>query len=131
MESERLARRYFSLFARGETDQLLELVHPDIEIRLKTVRRGELIEGRDAMKTFIDEIGEMFFESQADVYRPVDDERVVVEGRIRWMDDDRILRDDPMIWALEFRDGLLYRSTPAHSVLEAETILAVRKPGIG
>ena len=124
MESERLARRYFAVFARGETDQLLELVHPDVELRLKTVRRGELIEGRDAMKSFIDEIGEMFFESQADVFRPVDDERVVVEGRIRWMDDDRILRDDPMIWALEFRDGLLYRSTPAHSVLEAEMILA-------
>ena len=124
MESERLARRYFALFARGEADQLLELVHPEVEVRLKTVRRGELIVGRDAMRAHLDELGEMFFESQADVYRPVDDERVVVEGRIRWMDDDRILRDDPMIWALEFRDGLLYRSTPAQSVLEAETILA-------
>jgi hypothetical protein len=29
-----------------------------------------------------------------------------------------------MIWALEFRDGLLYRSTPAHSVVEAEALLA-------
>ena len=42
------------------------------------------------------------------------------------MDDERILRDDPMIWALEFRDGLLWRSTYAHSVLEAEALLVRR-----
>ena len=124
MESERLARRYFAFFARGEKDPLLELVHSDVEVRLKTVRRGELIKGREALGTFLDELGEMFFESHADVFRPFDEERVVVEGRIRWMDDDRILRDDPMIWALEFREGLLYRSTPAQSVLEAEALLA-------
>ncbi len=125
MDSERLARRYFALFARGQTDQLLEMIHPDVEIVLKTVRRGELIKGREAMREFLDELGEMFFESQADLYRPLDDRRVVVEGRIRWMDEDRILRDDPMIWAIEFRDGLLYRSRPAQSVLEAETLLSV------
>ena len=28
-----------------------------------------------------------------------------------------------MIWALEFRDGLLWRSTPATSTIQAETIL--------
>ena len=55
---------------------------------------------------------------------PIDGERIVVEGRMRWMDEERVLRDDPMIWALEFRDGLLFRSTPAHSVLEAEALLA-------
>jgi ketosteroid isomerase-like protein len=125
MESERLARRYFALFARGETDQLLELVHPDVQILVKTVRRGEVIRGREALRGYVEDLREMFFESQADHFRPVDDARIVVEGRIRWMDEDRILRDDPMIWAIEFRDGLLYRSRPAHSVLEAETLLSV------
>ena len=66
-----------------------------------------------------------FHESHADVFRPFDDERIVVEGRMRWMDDERVLRDDPVVWALEFRDGLLWRSTPAVTVLEAETLLAV------
>jgi ketosteroid isomerase-like protein len=125
VESERLARRYFALFARGETEQLLEMIHPDVEIVLKTVRRGDLIQGREAMRRFVDELGEMFFESQADLFRPLDDSRVVVEGRVRWMDEHRVLRDDPMIWAIEFRDGLLYRSRPAQSVLEAETLLSV------
>jgi hypothetical protein len=127
VESERLARRYFALFARRETEQLLELVHPEVEVRLKTVRRGEVISGRDALREYIDELGEMFFESHADHFRPVDEERIVVEGRIRWMDEDRILRDDPMIWAIEFRDGLLYRSRPAHSVIEAESLLSVSR----
>jgi ketosteroid isomerase-like protein len=127
VESERLARRYFSLFARGETEELLELIHPDVEVLLKTVRRGEVIRGREAMREYLDELGEMFFESHADLYRPLDDTRVVVEGRIRWMDENRVLRDDPMIWAIEFRDGLLYRSRPAQSVLEAETLLSVTR----
>jgi ketosteroid isomerase-like protein len=125
VESERLARRYFAVFARGETDLLIELIHPDVEILLKTVRRGEVIRGREAMRDYVSELGDIFFESQADLFRPLDDTRVVVEGRVRWMDDDRILRDDPMIWALEFRDGLLYRSRPAQSVFEAETLLTM------
>jgi hypothetical protein len=49
---------------------------------------------------------------------------VVVEGRMRWIDEERILRDDPVIWALEFRDGLLVRSLTAQSVLEAQALLA-------
>jgi len=58
------------------------------------------------------------------VYRPLDDERVLVEERLRWTDDARILRDDPVIWALVFSDGLLLRSTPAQSLAEAEALLA-------
>ena len=49
---------------------------------------------------------------QAFEYRPLDDDRIVIEGRLRSQDADRILRDDPMIWAFDFRDGLLRRSTP-------------------
>jgi hypothetical protein len=40
------------------------------------------------------------------------------------MDDERVLRDDPRGWALEFRDGLLIRSVPVHTVSEAELILS-------
>ena len=123
-ESERLARRYFALFGRRETDKMLDLVHPDVEIVLKSTRPGEVLRGREAVVAFVEEIGGRFYESHPDVFRPIDDDRIVIEGRMRWMDDARILRDDPMIWALEFRDGLLFRSTPAQSVLEAEAILA-------
>jgi hypothetical protein len=63
------------------------------------------------------------YETAAEEFHAIDDERVVVEGRMRWMDHDRALRDDSMFCALEFRDGLLYRSTPARSSSEAHAIL--------
>jgi hypothetical protein len=64
------------------------------------------------------------YESAGERFHPLDDERIVVEGRLRWTDDDHMLRDDPAVWALEFRDGLLYRSISLRSVAEAEAVLA-------
>jgi ketosteroid isomerase-like protein len=122
-ESERLARRYFTVYARGEHETLLELVHPEAEIVLKSAG-GEVLRGRDAVAAFLEETASRFHETHPDVFHPVDDERVVVEGRMRWMDEDRILRDDPVILALEFRDALLFRSRPAQSVLEAQALLS-------
>lgn len=103
---------------------MLELVHPEIELVLKSTRPGDVLRGRDEVAAFLDQISGTFYETHADVYRPLDDSRIVIEGRVRWMDEKRILRDDPIIWALEFREGLLWRSTPAHSVLEAEALLS-------
>ena len=123
-DSERLARRYFALFRRGETAAVLDLVHPDVEIVLKSVRPGDVLRGREQVAEFVDEISGRFYESHPEVFRPLDDSRIIVEGRMRWMDESRVLRDDPMIWAIEFRDGLLYRSAPAQSVVEAEALLA-------
>jgi ketosteroid isomerase-like protein len=128
-ESERLARRYFALFEEGDLTQLLELMHPDIELVVKSTRPGEVLRGRAAVAALAREQIERLFESTAEVFEPLDETRIVVEGRIRWLDDDRVLRDDPMVWALEFSDGLLLRSTPAHSVLEAKMILAAREDG--
>ena len=128
-ESERLARRYFSLVERGELAKVLELLHPEIEILLKTSHSGEVLRGREQVEAFVEksDLGRWFNEAHAEVFRPLDEERIVVEGRVRSMDEQRILRDDPMIWALEFRDGLLRRSTPAQTVLEAEGLLAVSR----
>lgn len=113
------------MFSRREKERLVELLHQDVQIVLKSLRPGEVLHGRDAVAAFVDEVTTHFYESHPNVFRPLDDERVVVEGRLRWMDDQRVLRDDPVIWAMEFRDGLLYRSLPAQSVLEAETLLSV------
>jgi ketosteroid isomerase-like protein len=129
-ESERLARRYFALYARGDNERLIELVHPEVELVLKSAP-GEVLRGRDAVAAFVEETATRFHETHPDVFRPLDDERIVVEGRMRWMDDERILRDDPVILALEFRDGLLYRSTPAQSVLEAQALLSAQPPQSG
>ena len=124
-----MARRFFSLFERGELTKLVELLHPDVEMVLKTPPPGEVLRevlrGRNEVEAFVEsELDRGFNESHANVFRPLDEKRIVVEGRVRSMDDERVLRDDPMIWALEFRDGLLRRSMPAQTVLEAEGLLA-------
>jgi hypothetical protein len=123
---ERLARRYFELAGEGRDPRMLEIMHPEVEILVRKVGGRRLLRGPDEVRSFLGELEERFpvFQSFPEQYRPIDDERVVVEGRMRWMDADRVLRDDPMIWALEFREGLLYRSTAARSVTEAQAILA-------
>jgi ketosteroid isomerase-like protein len=122
-ESERLARQFFALFREGERSRTLDLVHPEVEWVLMTIRPGEILRGREEAEAFLDEIADEFVELVVEECRPLDDERVVVEGRRRTIDDHRVLRDDPMTLAMVFRDGLLWRSTPAESIAEAEAIL--------
>ena len=109
---------------RGAFDELEELVHDDVELVSK-VRPGTTVHGRADVIRFIEaEVAPNLFEAASDVFSAIDDERVIVEGRLRWIDDERIIRDDPVIWAVEFRDGLLLRFVPARTMLEAEAVLA-------
>jgi hypothetical protein len=107
----------------GAFDRLGELVHDDITLHSK-LRAGVVVEGRAAVAQFIQEtVAESLYEAVPEVYSPLDDDRVVVEGRMRWIDDERVIRDDPVVWAMEFRDGLLSRFVPARTPIEAEAIL--------
>ena len=85
-ESERLARRFFSLFQQGETAKVLELVHPELE-RVLMTRPGEVLRGREEAEAFLNDIATQFIELVADEFMPQDDERVVVEGRRRTIDE--------------------------------------------
>ena len=88
------------------------------------VRPGLVFEGKDELVRFVqDTLSDSLYEASTTNYLPVDERRVVVEGRIRWIDDERVIRDDPVIWAMEFRDDLLLRLVPARTLVEAETIL--------
>jgi len=123
-DSERLARRWFAVVASGEFEQLPELVHDDVQLVSK-IRTGAVVEGRDDVARFIQEsIAPNLYEAVTQIYTALDGERIIVEGRLRWIDDDRVIRDDPVVWAIEFRDSLLLRFVPARTMLEAETILA-------
>lgn len=109
---------------QGALDQLTELVHSDIVVVSK-VRSGLVVEGRENFAQFVEEtLSRSLYQASADVYRPLDERCVVVEGRLRWTDDEQVMRDDPVTWALEFEDDLLVRFVPARTPLEAETILA-------
>lgn len=124
MESERLARLCFD--AGRDPDfprRFKELLHPDVAVSLKTLA-GEWLRGADAVGDLLDQrAGSALFEALDERYHPLDEQRVVVEGRLRWTDQQRTLRDDPAVWAIEFREGLLYRSIATRSVAEAEALL--------
>lgn len=128
IESERLARRYFSLFGQHAFEKLREIVHPDVVLELKAVQPGHVVRGRDEFIRFLEkEFDRHLWEATAHVFTPLDENRVIVEGRVHWVDDENVLRDDSRIWALEFSDGLLLLSVPAESAVEAEAILSSRE----
>jgi hypothetical protein len=88
------------------------------------LRPGLVVEGREAVTRFIQEtVAVSLYEVAPDVYTPLDEERVIVEGRMRWIDEERVIRDDPVVWAMEFRDERVLRFVPARTAIEAEAIL--------
>ncbi len=105
---------------------MLDIMHPEIEVVLRKLGGPRTLRGKAEVAAFLDELPETFpvYQTVAEEFEPVDEDRVVVLGRMRWMDEERVLRDDSMIWALEFREELLFRSTPARSVNEAHAVLA-------
>lgn len=125
--SERLARRWFATIQRGAYDELGELVHEDVELVSK-LRPGTVVHGRGDVIRFIEEeVGPSLFEAATEVFTPLDDTRVIVEGRMRWIDDERVIRDDPVIWAMEFRGEQLLMFVAVRSMLQAEAILAASR----
>jgi hypothetical protein len=126
--SERLARRWWGLVHERAFDQLGELLHEDVVVVSK-IQPGVVLEGRDKVVLYVQEtLPDHLYEAATSAYHPIDENRVVVEGRIRWIDDERVIRDDPVTWAMEFRDGLLVRFVPARTQVEAEAILGAPAP---
>jgi nuclear transport factor 2 (NTF2) superfamily protein len=89
------------------------------------VQPGTLLRGRDEIVAFLEhEFARRLWDTVVHVCTPIDETRIVVEGRVRWTDDERVMRDEARVWGLEFREGLLLRSIPARSAVEAEALLA-------
>ena len=104
---------------------MLELCHPEVEAVLKSPP-GQVVRGIDEIASYLREViaERPIYEVSVAEVRSLDDRRVVVEGRMRWMDDEHVLRDDPVVWALELEEGLLRRSTAVRTVTEAEALLS-------
>ena len=109
-------------------DQLGDLVHDDV-VMVSKMRPGLVLEGKDeALQHMQESLAGNLYEATTTTYLPIDEHRIVVEGRIRWIDDERVIRDDPVTWAMEFRDDLLTRFIPARTQVEAETMLGAPEP---
>lgn len=110
----------------GAFDQLTDLVHPSI-VLVSKIRPGLVVEGKDDFVRFVEHtLSGVLREVATTSYRALDENNVVVEGRIRWMDEERVLRDDPVTWAISFEDGLLRKFVSARTLVEAETVLSRR-----
>jgi hypothetical protein len=109
----------------GAYEKVLELCHPEIEAVVRSPS-GRVVRGVDEIARYLREViaERPIYEVSVAEIRSLDARRVVVEGRMRWMDDDHVLRDDPVVWALELEDGLLRRSTAVRTVTEAEALLS-------
>ena len=109
-------------------DRLGELVHDNV-LLVSKMEPGLVLEGKGEVAQYVQEtLAGRLHEATTSAYLPLDEERIVVEGRIRWIDEERVIRDDPVTWAMEFRDGLLLRFVPARTQVEAETILGAPAP---
>jgi hypothetical protein len=128
-ESERLARLLFDAVRDDDFPRrFLACMHPDVSLSLST-RAGAWLRGLDAVRSAaVASRRGALYEAVAEHYHALDDEHVIVEGRLRWTDETRTLRDDPALWAMTFRDGLLYRSLPVRSLAEGETALRFPPP---
>jgi hypothetical protein len=86
------------------------------------------VHGRTDVTRFLKEtVAPSIYEATVEIYTPIDADRVIAEGRLRWIDEDRVIRDDPVVWGLEFRDGLLLRFVSARTTLAAEAALGVSR----
>ena len=109
-------------------DQLADLMHDDVVVVSK-IRPGLVLEGKSEVVQLVqEELADKLYEATTSAFLPIDEDRIVVEGRMRWIDDERVIRDDPVTWAMEFRDELLIRFIPARTQVEAETILGTPPP---
>ena len=121
--SERLARRWFAAVEERAFERLPDLVHDDIAL-VSRVQAGRAVHGRAQVTQFIEEtVSQQLYEARAEVYVPLDETKVLVEGRMRWIDEERVIRDDPVVWGLAFEDELLICFVPARTLVEAETML--------
>ena len=126
--SERLARRLFKRATEdGASPESIALLHAEAEVTPSynptvTLSPAELrrhLASRDEPRVV---------EARADNYQSLDDERVIVEGQIVMKDANGGTGYRLVVWAMLFRDGLLYRSWATSSFSDAEARLIARRP---
>jgi hypothetical protein len=107
----------------GQHQANFELLHPDAEIQ-PSFDPGRRLSARELREHARTAEAPHAVESRGEVYRPVDQERIIVEGQVLLRQAGGGWAYRPTIWALVFRDGLLYRSWCVKTTLEAEALLA-------
>jgi len=110
-----MVAKVFELTAEGRQKELPKYMHPDIRIRaflppnpvldLAALRRNIRERSRDKIR-----------EARAHSIERVGDRRYLAIGRVRWSDPGGGFTDVPAAWAIEVKDGLIYRMFGASNV---------------
>jgi|SRR5947209_12621684 len=100
-------RRYFDLYARGLTEPLLALLHPEVRM-VPIAADGRVLVGRDEVRRFFSEMNRDGVSTEPYACRFVSHgERVVAIGSLRQRRFSE-LRDRTGAWVFEVRDGVVH-----------------------
>ena len=123
LESERLAREFFARSAEGHHERNLPFIHPEAEIA-PTHDPSVIVSLAEVAAHLQRDMEPRVLDARGDVFTPLDDARIIVEGNVRVTRPGGGFDAYPAVWAMVFRDGLLYRGWALRSVNEAERRLA-------
>jgi hypothetical protein len=102
-----LAAHLFDLAAAGRHDEIPGYMHPEVQI----VIEGRTLSYRDVEAAAHDAMEHPnLTQAVGQRFKPVDANRIAVEGRIRTPVGGAGFSDTPAAWAFVFRGGLLFRS---------------------
>jgi hypothetical protein len=100
--------KVFELTAEGRQKDLPKYMHPDLKVRAFLPPNPVL--DLPALKRNIKERShDRIREARAHSIERVGDKRYVATGRVRWSDPGGGFTDVPAAWAIEVKDGLIYR----------------------
>jgi ketosteroid isomerase-like protein len=107
-----VVRRLFAASAAERRDDVLALLHPDVEVT--AVADGSRYRGHADVRAYFggQEQGPTRTEVALQRVEAVGDGEVIARGRIRIHDHRNGLSDSPAAWRIVVRDGLVVRVDP-------------------
>jgi ketosteroid isomerase-like protein len=103
-------RAWFEAHARGDMEAVLELTHPEIEVRPALVGglEGRVYRGRDGLREFLEEVDAIWTAYRIELRELRDAGDSVIALGHTWAEGrDGIVLDDPGGWLLGMDDGMI------------------------
>ena len=103
-------RTWFEAHARGDMEAVLELTHPEIEVRPALVGglEGRVYRGRDGLSEFLDDVDAIWTAFRVELRELRDTGHAVIALGHTWGEGrDGIAVDAPGGWILELSDGMI------------------------
>ncbi len=111
-ENVEVVRSMFEAYRRRDVPDLVELLHPDVEVHPALVGglEGTVYRGRDGYKQFVEDVDTAWSDFRIEI-REIRDlgDTVVVLGHTWGEGREGIVVDAPGGWVLEMRDGQVHR----------------------